>query len=79
MDEDWDFAIAEWNRLRDRRDELAGRHQGGVALKDEPWCAEWEQMEKQQEVLELALGAYELLSSQQVDPARCQSALKPSH
>ncbi len=60
--QDWDFALAEWNRLQKRRIELAHKRQSDLPVEEEPWYAELEAIEEKQAILELALGAYEFLA-----------------
>lgn len=65
---DWDAAILESRRLHRRRIELAAMRQRDVLLEDEPWYGELEEIEAQQAILELALGAYETLATWQDSP-----------
>lgn len=61
MEEDWDFAIEESRILHRRRLEFAGLRVHQRPLEDEPWYEELKEIEEREAILELALGAYELL------------------
>lgn len=64
MCNEYDELIGEWNQLQRRRLELFRQPpQSGVPSERDRWRADLELIEHQREILELAIGAHEVLLS----------------